>query len=450
LAERQAGPATGEQGTAQAEQEAVAFAADLIRIDTTNRGGGDCRERPAAEYVAERLAEAGLEPVLLESAPGRANVVARIAGQDPSADALLAHGHLDVVPAEPADWARHPFSGEVADGMLHGRGAVDMKNADAVLVAVARHLARAGARPRRDVVLAFTADEEDTAAYGAGWLVENHADLFDGCTEAIGESGAFTFHAENEVRLYPIASAERGTAWLKLTARGRAGHGSKANADNAVAKLAHAVTRIADYRWPVRVIPTVRAAISALALSAGVAPADLQDEAAVAATLSGIGPAAALVANTIRNSANPTMLAAGYKVNVIPAEATASVDGRMLPGYEAEFAATLDELTGPDVSWEYLHREVPLEAPADAPIVTAMTGALLAEDPGAAVVPYCMSGGTDAKQFSRLGIAGYGFTPLLLPEDFDYYEMFHGVNERVPVAAVEFAVRVITRFLLAA
>jgi acetylornithine deacetylase/succinyl-diaminopimelate desuccinylase-like protein len=198
----------------------------------------------------------------------------------------------------------------------------------------------------------------------------------------------------------------------------------------------------------VRLIPTVRAAISALAQSAGVAPADLEDEAAVAATLGRIGPAAALVANTIRNSANPTMLAAGYKVNVIPAEATASVDGRMLPGYEAEFAATLDELTGPDVSWEYLHREVPLEAPAAAPIVTAMTGALLAEDPGAAVVPYCMSGGTDAKQFSRLGIAGYGFTPLLLPEDFDYYEMFHGVNERVPVAAVQFAVRVITRFLM--
>jgi acetylornithine deacetylase/succinyl-diaminopimelate desuccinylase-like protein len=443
-------PAFGPGGIGRAEREAVAFAADLIRIDTTNRGGGDCRERPAAEYVAERLAEAGLEPMLLESAPGRANVVARIAGEDPSAGALLAHGHLDVVPAEPADWTRHPFSGEIADGMLHGRGAVDMKNADAVLLAVARHFARAGLRPRRDVVLAFTADEEDTAAYGAGWLVQNHADLFEGCTEAIGESGAFTFHAGNEVRLYPIASAERGTAWLKLTARGRAGHGSKANADNAVAKLAHAVARIADYRWPVRLIPTVRAAIVALAESAGVAPAELADEAEVASTLSRIGPAAALVANTIRNSANPTMLAAGYKVNVIPAEATACVDGRTLPGYEAEFAAALDELTGPEVSWEYLHREVPLEAPSQAPVVAAMRDALLAEDPGGRVVPYCMSGGTDAKQFSRLGIAGYGFTPLRLPSDFDYYEMFHGVNERVPVVAVEFAVRVVTRFLAAA
>jgi acetylornithine deacetylase/succinyl-diaminopimelate desuccinylase-like protein len=449
LAERQAGPAAGAPGTARAEQEAVAFASDLIRIDTTNRGGGDCRERPAAEYVAERLADAGLEPVLLESAPGRANVVARIAGEDPSADALLAHGHLDVVPAEQADWARHPFGGEIADGMLHGRGAVDMKNADAVLIAVARHLARTGVRPRRDVVLAFTADEEDTAAYGAGWLVENQAGLFDGCTEAIGESGAFTFHAGNEVRLYPIASAERGTAWLKLTARGRAGHGSKANADNAVAKLARAVTRIADYGWPVRLIPTVRAAISALAEAAGTTATELEDEAAVVSALNRIGPAAALVANTIRNSANPTMLSAGYKVNVIPAEATACVDGRMLPGYEAEFATVLDELTGPDVSWDYLHREVPLEAPSDAPVVTSMANALLAEDPGSTVVPYCMSGGTDAKQFSRLGIAGYGFTPLQLPPGFDYYEMFHGVNERVPVAAVEFGVRVMHRFLTA-
>jgi acetylornithine deacetylase/succinyl-diaminopimelate desuccinylase-like protein len=434
----------------QAEQEVVAFAADLIRMDTSNRGGGDCRERPAAEYVAAQLADAGLDPILLESAPGRANVVARIAGQDPSAGALLAHGHLDVVPAEPADWDRHPFSGEIADGVLHGRGAVDMKNADATLIAAARHLARAGVRPRRDIVLAFTADEEDTAAYGAGWLVQNRPDLFDGCTEAIGESGAFTFHAGNGVRLYPVASAERGTAWLKLTARGRAGHGSKANPDNAVAKISRAVARISGYEWPVRLIPTVRAAISAIALAVGVEAGDPADDAAVAGTLGRIGPAAALVANTIRNSANPTMLAAGYKVNVIPAEATACVDGRVLPGYGDEFAAVLDELTGPDVHWEYLHREIPLEAPLEAPVMSAMAAALLAEDPGATVVPHCMSGGTDAKQFSRLGIAGYGFTPLRLPEDFDYYEMFHGVNERVPVDALEFAVRVVTRFLAAA
>jgi acetylornithine deacetylase/succinyl-diaminopimelate desuccinylase-like protein len=208
---------------------AARFASDLIRIDTTNRGGGDARERPAAEYVAARLAEAGLDPVLLESAPGRANVVARISGTGGEAGALLLHGHLDVVPADPADWSVHPFSGEVRDGVLWGRGAVDMKNADAVLLALVTRWARDGRRPRRDLVLAFTADEEDTSAFGAQWLVERHPELFEGCTEAVGESGAFTFHSGPGQRLYPVASAERGTAWLKLTAHGRAGHGAKPN-----------------------------------------------------------------------------------------------------------------------------------------------------------------------------------------------------------------------------
>lgn len=451
-------PAMRTEAPGVAEEEAVTFASDLIRFDTSNRGGGDCRERPAAEYVAERLAEAGLDPVLLEAAPGRANVVARIEGADPSARALLAHGHLDVVPAEPSEWARHPFSGEISGGVLHGRGAVDMKNAVAVLAAVARQMARAGTRPRRDVVLAFTADEEDTAAHGAAWLVSEHPDLFEGCTEAIGESGGFTFHAGESLRLYPVASAERGTAWLRLTAHGRAGHGSKPNPDNAVTSLAGAVARIGAHRWPIRLIPAVSAAITAITEAAGDSEAgepgcpravpDDQDEGA--ALLERLGPAAALVAATIRNSANPTMLAAGYKVNVIPAEATACVDGRVLPGYEDEFEATMDELTGPKVHWEYLHREIPLQAPLGAPLVTAMTRALLAEDPAGTVIPNCMGGGTDAKQFSRLGMACYGFTPLWLPPGFDYHGMFHGVDERVPVTSLHFGVRVMARLLAAA
>jgi acetylornithine deacetylase/succinyl-diaminopimelate desuccinylase-like protein len=440
-------PAPGAAGKAQ--DEAVRLAAELIRIDTTNRGGGDARERPAAELVAAELAGAGLEPVLLESAPGRANVVARLAGADPAAPALLVHGHLDVVPAEPADWAVHPFSGEIRDGVLWGRGAVDMKNAVAVMVAVASSLARTGRRPARDVVLAFTADEEDTAAYGAGFLASEHPGLFDGCTEGISESGAFTFHAAPGVRLYPVAAAERGTAWLRLTARGTAGHGSRRNTRNAVTMLARAMARIGDHQWPARVIPTVRAALDAMAAAVpgegALAPGEL-DPGALRARL---GPASVLVENVVRNSANPTMLNAGYKVNVIPGEAAGYVDGRMLPGYEEEFAATMDELTGPDVGWEFYHREGPLEAPLGAPLMAAMTAALLAEDPGAHVVPYCMSGGTDAKHFARLGIAGYGFTPLQLPPGYDYHAMFHGVDERVPVSALHFGVRVMERLLTA-
>ncbi|WP_329415138.1 M20/M25/M40 family metallo-hydrolase [Streptomyces sp. NBC_00704] len=431
---------------AQAEDEVVRFTSDLIRIDTTNRGGGDCRERPAAEYAAALLAEAGIEPVLLERTAGRTNVVARVEGADPSADALLLHGHLDVVPAEAADWSVHPFSGEVRDGVVWGRGAVDMKNMDAMILAVLRAWAREGVRPRRDLVVALTADEEASAADGAGFLADRHPHLFDGCTEAVGESGGFTFHDGAGRQIYPVAAGERGTGWLRLTARGRAGHGSKVNRENAVTRLAAAVARIGEHVWPPRLTPTVAAALTELAALYGV-DAGLDD---VDALLDKLGPAAALVEATVRNSANPTMLDAGYKVNVIPGEACAFVDGRFLAGTEDEFRATLDELTGPDVDWEFDHREVALQAPVDAPLYARMRAAVEEFAPEGHVVPYCMSGGTDAKQFSRLGITGYGFAPLKLPEGFDYQALFHGVDERVPVEALHFGVRVLDRFLRSA
>ncbi|MBO3677628.1 M20/M25/M40 family metallo-hydrolase [Streptomyces sp. NEAU-YJ-81] len=432
---------------AQTLDEVVRFTSELIRIDTTNRGGGDCSERPAAEYVAEMLGDVEIEPTLLERSPGRTNVVARIEGTDPSAPALLVHGHLDVVPAEPADWTVHPFSGEVRDGVVWGRGAIDMKNMDAMVLAVVRAWARTGVRPRRDIVLAFTADEEDSAAWGSGFLAERHADLFEGCTEGISESGAFTFHAGPGARIYPIAAGERGTAWLKLTAHGRAGHGSKVNRDNAVSRLAAAVARIGEHRWPARLTPTVKAALTELAALQGI-PADVDAaDFDVDALLAKLGPAAALIEPTVRNSANPTVLEAGYKVNVIPGSATAYVDGRMLPGGEDEFHDTLDRLTGPDVEWEFHHRERPLEAPIDTPTYRAMRAAVEHFDPGAHAVPYCMSGGTDAKQFSQLGIAGYGFSPLRLPEGFDYQALYHAVDERVPVEALHFGVRALDHFL---
>ncbi|MEU0290290.1 MULTISPECIES: M20/M25/M40 family metallo-hydrolase [Streptomyces] len=430
----------------RALEEVVTFTSDLIRIDTTNRGGGDCRERPAAEYAAARLAEAGLEPVLLERTPGRTNVVARLEGTDPSADALLLHGHLDVVPAEPADWSVHPFSGEIRDGVVWGRGAVDMKNMDAMILSVVRSWAREGVRPRRDVVIAFTADEEASAADGAGFLADRHAGLFEGCTEGVSESGAYTFHDGQGRQFYPIGAGERGTGWMRLTARGRAGHGSKVNQENAVTRLAAAVTRIGEHEWPLRLTPTVRAALTEIAAVYGV-DADLSD---VDALLDKLGGAAKLVEATVRNSTNPTMLDAGYKVNVIPGEAVAHVDGRFLPGAEDEFRATMDRLTGPDVDWEFAHREVALQAPVDSPTFARMREAVEEFAPGAHTVPYCMSGGTDAKQFSRLGITGYGFAPLKLPEGFDYQALFHGVDERVPVEALEFGVRVLDRFLRSA
>ncbi|MEU0432459.1 M20/M25/M40 family metallo-hydrolase [Streptomyces sp. NPDC006290] len=428
---------------ARALEEVVRFTSDLIRIDTTNRGGGDCQERPAAEYAAERLAEAGLEPTLLERTKGRTNVVTRLEGTDPSADALLVHGHLDVVPAQAEEWSVHPFSGEIRDGVVWGRGAVDMKNMDAMILAVLRAWAREGVRPRRDLVIAFTADEEASAEDGSGFLADKHSGLFEGCTEGISESGAFTFHDGSGRQLYPIAAGERGTGWLKLTARGRAGHGSKVNRSNAVTRLAGAITRIGAHEWPLHITPTVRAALTELAALYGV-DGGLDD---VDALLRKLGPAAALVEPTVRNSANPTMLSAGYKINVIPGEAVAYVDGRYLPGGEDEFRSTMDRLTGPDVEWEFHHHEVALQAPLDSPTYARMRAAVEEFAPEGHVVPYCMSGGTDAKQFSRLGITGYGFAPLKLPEGFDYQALFHGVDERVPVEALHFGVRVLDRFL---
>ncbi|MFF6944517.1 M20/M25/M40 family metallo-hydrolase [Streptomyces lavendulae] len=439
----------GENGTldAAAFEEVVAFTSDLIRIDTGNRGGGDCRERPAAEYVAERLAAAGTEPALLERTPGRTNVVARVEGTDPTAPALLVHGHLDVVPAEAADWSVDPFSGEVRDGVVWGRGAVDMKNMDAMVLAVVRAWARLGVRPRRDIVIAYTADEEDSAVDGSGFLADQHPHLFEGCTEGISESGAFTLHTGPGRSLYPIAAGERGTAWLKLTAHGTTGHGSKPNRANAVTRLAAAVARIGEHEWPVRLTGTVAACITELASLQGLSVDPRAPGFDLDAVLGKLGPAALLVEATVRNSANPTMLEAGYKLNVVPGRATAYIDGRTLPGGEAEFAATLDVLTGPHVDWEFRHREVALEAPVDGRTYGILREAVEHFDPDGHVVPFCMAGGTDAKQFSRLGITGYGFSPLKLPPGFDYWALFHGVDERVPVDALHFGVRVLDRAL---
>ncbi|MET9067426.1 M20/M25/M40 family metallo-hydrolase [Streptosporangium sandarakinum] len=420
--------------------EVAQICSDLIRFDTTNPGSG---ERPAAEHVAELLTDAGIEPVVFESAERRTSVVARIPGDSP--EALLIHGHLDVVPAEPADWQVHPFSGEVADGCVWGRGAVDMKGTVSMTLALVRDWARRGVRPKRDLVLAFLADEEATGEYGARYAATRHRDLFEGCTEAISESGGYSVQAPSGARIYPVAVGERGTAWMRLTATGVAGHGSKPPKDNAVAELCHALSRIAAYRWPVRLTPGVAALLNELGDVLG-EPIDLDRLEEEAERLGSVG---ALFSAQIRNSANPTMLEAGYKVNVIPGTATAHVDGRFLPGYREEFLETIDRLLGPKVTREFVSFEDAPSAPLDAPFFDRLCDALVAEDPAARPVPYVMSGGTDAKSFADIGIRGYGFAPLMLSPELDYYGMFHGVDERVPVEGLEFGVRVLDRLLAA-
>ena len=422
--------------------EVVQLCQELIRIDTSNYGNGDGPgERKAAEYVAGLLDEVGIESTIIEGTPGRANVVARWGGGD-GRPPLLLHGHLDVVPAEAADWQVDPFAGEIKDGLVWGRGAVDMKDFDAMLLSVVRARAAAGAAPDREVVVCFTADEEAGGHHGAEILINQHADLLADCTEAVGEVGGFSATVRGR-RVYLIEAAEKGMAWMRLTARGRAGHGSMLNDDNAVTRLAGAVARIGAHQWPVRLTPTMELLLATIGELAGTEATPENAEALVEE----FGDAARMLGAVIRNTANPTMLQAGYKTNVIPTEACAMVDGRFLPGFEDEFFATLAELAGPGIEIDFESKQDPWETPYDGDLVGAMTRSLLAEDPEALVAPYLMSGGTDAKHFRKLGMRSYGFAPLRLPGDLDFTSLFHGVDERVPVDALEFGARVFDRFL---
>ena len=425
--------------------EVVQICQELIRIDTTNTG--DTRtsagERAAAEYVAAKLAEVGLEPVMHESVPGRTSVVARIEGADPGRNALLIHGHLDVVPADASEWSVEPFSGELRDGYVWGRGAVDMKDFDAMTLAVVRQWRREGRVPPRDIVLAFTADEEAGGRLGAHHLVDHRPELFEGVTEAIGEVGGFSVTVSDDLRLYLIETAEKGISWIRLTATGRPGHGSMVHDDNAVTRLCEAVATLGTYKFPIELTDTVRGFLEQVCDALGI-ELDVDDPELAVAKL---GPIARVVGATLRNTVNPTMLEAGYKANVIPGKATAIVDGRTLPGNGERFLEQIKELIGPDVQAEFVEHQPALQTGFDGALVDAMAAALRDRDPAARTVPYMLSGGTDAKAFSRLGIRCFGFAPLKLPAGLDFSALFHGIDERVPVDGLRFGVAVLDRFL---
>ncbi len=421
------------------------IARDLIRFDTTNHGEGRANgEREAAEYVEAELRALGLEPRLFEPEPRRTSVVARVPGRNPDKPALVLHGHLDVVPADPRNWSVDPFAGEVRDGMLWGRGAVDMKDMDAMMLAALGDILRAGDLPERELVVAFFADEEAGGGRGASWLVDHHPELFAGATEAISEVGGASI-AVGGTRAYLLPTGEKSLIWVRLHARGVAAHGSRLIRDNAVTKLAEAIARIGRTEWPIRLTDTTRELLGAIAGVLGVDPERVSpDELAVAT-----GSASGFITATLRTTSNPTLLQAGYKHNVIPDHAEALVDIRTLPGEEDAVLAQIRELIGDEIEIEIVHRDVGLEAPTSGALVDAVTAALHAHDPGAPVFPYLLSGGTDNKSLSRLGIAGYGFAPLRLPAGLDFPAMFHGVDERVPLDALDFGRQVLRDLLLA-
>jgi acetylornithine deacetylase/succinyl-diaminopimelate desuccinylase-like protein len=430
-------PTSGTGTTAQ--DEVADLLVDLIRINTSNPTHA---ERPAAEWVAGKLDEVGLASEIFESEPGRASVVSRVEGSNRDRPPLLIHGHLDVVPAIHDEWSVDPFAGEVKDGYVWGRGAVDMKDMDAMTLAVMREWQRTGRKPPRDIVLAFVADEEAGGVKGAHFLVDNHPDLFADCSEAISEVGGYSVTV-GDMRLYPIQTAEKGISWLRLTARARPGHASMVHDDNAVTLLADAVSRIGHYEFPVVITDTARHFLDDVARLTGL-ESDPDDP---GPALQKLGAISRMIGATLRNTANPTMLDAGYKANVIPSSAESVIDTRFLPGQEEELLAKIDELAGDGVTREFVVRDIAVETSFDGALVDAMCAALKAEDPAAAPLPYMMSGGTDAKSFSTLGIRCFGFSPLQLPPDLDFMALFHGIDERVPIEALRFGTRVLDRFL---
>jgi acetylornithine deacetylase/succinyl-diaminopimelate desuccinylase-like protein len=425
------------------EEEVVKICQDLIRIPSVNYGEGKGDEKAVAEYVVASLAEVGIPAKIYESAPNRCNVIANIEGADTSRPGLVVHGHLDVVPANAADWSVDPFAAEIRDGMIWGRGAVDMKNVDAMILAIVRKWARTGYKPPRNIVLAFFADEEAGMTFGSRWMAAEHPEVFAGCTEAISEVGGFSVTVGDGKRLYFVEAAQKGIHWMKLTANGRAGHGSMMNDENALTALSEAVAKIGRFSWPQTYTKTVKILFKKIAQATG-KPYNEED---LRPLLKEIGPTARMIGATLQNSANPTMLEAGYKANVIPGSASAVIDGRFLPGYEDELNETIRSIIGPDISIETISRDIALEVDFEGDLVDAMCNAITRHDPEGIPVPYLMSGGTDNKALSELGIVGYGFSPLKLPADLDFMALFHGVDERVPISGLEFGVNVLADFL---
>lgn len=426
------------------EEKVVEICRELIQIDSRNWGLGESSgERAAADYVFEKLTQMGLSPVRVGPSPDRSSVLCEVVGKNPHAEKIVLHAHLDVVPFDESEWLYHPLSAEVVDDVIYGRGAVDMKNGVAMILAALAELTKNNWQPNQSLLLAFFADEEAGGILGSHWVVDNQRDFFEGAKFAVGEVGGFSTSLAGGVRLYLIETAQKGIAWMKLNAKGTAGHGSMINNDNAVTEIAGAVSRISSHKFPLTLHESVLTLLEETAVITKT-EFDPKDPEKTADLLIGLSK---IVRATLRDTANPTILSGGYKANVIPSEASAVIDGRFLPGNQNDFISTIKSLAGEKIDIEFQNLDVALSAPFDEEIVNSMIEAISAEDPAARVVPYMLSGGTDAKALSKLNIAGYGFMPLQLPNDIDFASLFHGKNERVPISSLQFGVRTFKRFL---
>jgi acetylornithine deacetylase/succinyl-diaminopimelate desuccinylase-like protein len=414
----------------------------LIRFDTTNPPGN---ERDCILYIRDLLAAAGIAAVLPALTPERPNLVARLPGQGNAAPLLL-YGHVDVVTTANQAWQVPPFEGRIQDGYLWGRGALDMKGGVAMMLAAILRAKAAGTPLPSDIIFAAVPDEEAGAIFGARYLVEQHADLFHGVRFALGEFGGFNL-SMGGVRFYPIMIAEKQMCWMKATFRGPGGHGSMPVQGGAMARLAQALQTLDRRRLPVHVTPAVKLMIDSLA---GHLPGltgrllrQLGNPAMTDFLLDRLGKRVEIFAPLLHNTVSPTMLAASDKVNVIPCEVSLGLDGRLVPGgTPQQMEAELRALLGPDFDLEILAAE-PGPAEPNLELFERLADALRRLDPDGQPVPYVLSGVTDARFFSRLGIQTYGFTPLRLPDDFSFISTVHAADERVPVEALDFGAQAI-------
>src|SRR5271154_4828287 len=406
------------------QKEALDCLGALVRFDTTNPPGN---ERIAADYLAEALGAHGIEPVIRESAPTRANLVARYAGSDSSAGALLLSSHTDVVPVERAGWSREPFSGEIYDGCLWGRGSIDMKSKCAMDLVMMTAMKRAGVKPNRDVIMAAVADEEAGSDFGAKFLVERHPELVR-AGYVLNEAGGFTVHLRNK-KFYPIQVAEKGFVTIKMKVTAMPGHGSMPRTDTAISRISELITRIVRTPMRKKVSPFMRKTLEEMGV-----PVDSP------------GP---LFAPMLANTVSPTILRAGYKDNVIPGEATIVLDGRTLPGEDPEsFMAELRQIVGPDPTFELLKTAPPAETSPDTPLFKLIKETVEAADPGSLAIPWMIPGATDSKFYSKLGAACYGFSPVRLEPNTPARPPFSRHTQRLPVEGFYWGLKVYAEVVL--
>jgi len=420
---------------------------NLIRFNTTNPPGN---ESECIHYINKLLRDTGIDTVLLNGEkPERPNLVARLPGQGVKPP-LLMYGHADVVTAEHQDWTYPPFEGVLEDGCIWGRGALDMKGALTMMICAVINAKLKGFVPQGDIILCIVSDEEDTGAYGAKYLVENHSCYFKDVKYAIGEIGGFTMHLGGK-RFYPVMVAEKQRCGIRATIKGQGGHGSLPVKNGAMARLSSLLYILNSKRLPVHITPPVKMMMQALSsklpFPAGTILRALLNPMMTDPVLNLLGSKGAIFDSVLHNTVNATIVRGGEKINVIPGEITLDFDGRILPGLKLEdILSELEALAGKDIKFEVKFYDKGPEN-LNMGIFDMLSQILKEEDNGGIPIPFVVSGVTDARFFANLGIQTYGFTPMYLKDGIDFSKLIHNSNERIPVEALYFGIGAIYKLM---